>query len=122
MSFGLALATQAAGQATSGLLGMALGRMDANWQDKRQLRQQSRLQQMQIAGQKEMMNYQQQQAYDMWQKTNAPAQAEQLKKAGLNVGLMYGGSGAGGATQMVSPTQAPHGQHTGSTRQWWGAQ
>ena len=74
MSFGLALAAQAAGQATSGLLGMALGRMDANWQDKRQLRQQSRLQQMQMAGQKEMMNYQQQQAYDMWLKTGPEAQ------------------------------------------------
>lgn len=36
-------------------------------------------------------------ALDMWDKTNYAAQIEQMKKAGLNVGLMYGGGGAGGA-------------------------
>lgn len=36
--------------------------------------------------------------YDMWLKTNYPAQVEQMKKAGLNVGMMYGGSGPGGST------------------------
>lgn len=35
---------------------------------------------------------------DMWNKTNYPAQVEQMKKAGLNPGLMYGMGGGGGAT------------------------
>jgi hypothetical protein len=35
----------------------------------------------------------------MWEDTNYRAQAEQMRKAGLNVGLMYGmGGGAGGST------------------------
>lgn len=36
--------------------------------------------------------------YQMWEKTNYPAQIEMLKKAGLNPGLLYGMSGGGGAT------------------------
>lgn len=35
---------------------------------------------------------------DMWNKTNAAAQRKHLEEAGLNVGLMYGQGGAGGAT------------------------
>ena len=35
---------------------------------------------------------------DMWNKTNYGAQMEHMKSAGLNAGLMYGQSGAGGAT------------------------
>lgn len=41
-------------------------------------------------------------AYDMnmrqWEETNYQAQMRQMNKAGLNVGLMYGKGGAGGAT------------------------
>lgn len=36
--------------------------------------------------------------YEMWKKTNYSAQMEQMRKAGLSPGLMYGQSGAGGAT------------------------
>jgi hypothetical protein len=36
--------------------------------------------------------------FDMWKKTNAPAQVGMLKEAGLNPGLMYGQSGPGGVT------------------------
>jgi hypothetical protein len=36
--------------------------------------------------------------FEMWLKTNYPAQVEQMKKAGLNVGLMYGMKGGGGTT------------------------
>ncbi len=42
-------------------------------------------------------------SYQQWLKTNYGAQTEQMKKAGLNVGLMYGGAGgAGGTTQTGS--------------------
>ena len=34
----------------------------------------------------------------MWKDTNYAAQVEEMKKAGLSVGLMYGKGGAGGAT------------------------
>ena len=37
-------------------------------------------------------------AYEMWEKTNYPAQIEQMKKAGLSPALMYGQAGAGGGT------------------------
>ena len=36
--------------------------------------------------------------YDMWKKTNYPAQVEMLKEAGLNPAIIYGQGGAGGAT------------------------
>ena len=38
----------------------------------------------------------------MWEDTNYAAQVEQLKKAGLSIGLMYGKGGAGGATTAPS--------------------
>lgn len=41
-------------------------------------------------------------AYEQWLKTNYPAQVEQLKKAGLNVGMMYEGQGQGGTTNTGS--------------------
>jgi hypothetical protein len=36
--------------------------------------------------------------FQQWLRTNYPAQVEQMKKAGLNVGLMYGMKGGGGTT------------------------
>lgn len=40
----------------------------------------------------------QQRNLEMWEKTNYPAQMEQIKKAGLSPGLIYGQTGAGGAS------------------------
>ena len=40
----------------------------------------------------------------MWEDTNFAAQVEQLKKAGLSVGLMYGKGGAGGTTTGAGAT------------------
>ena len=50
----------------------------------------------------------------MWKDTNYAAQVEELKKAGLSIGLMYGKGGAGGTTTGagatgVSAPQAPTG-------------
>ena len=60
-SWGLGLAkglgADLASGAINGGLGLLLGRITANWQDKRQLKQQGELQKMQMAGQKEMMDY-----------------------------------------------------------------
>lgn len=47
-------------------------------------------------------------AFKNWKRTNLPAQVEQMKKAGLNVGLMS--SKGGQAGQSVSPTQNVSGE------------
>ncbi len=46
----------------------------------------------------ESADYAQGRAYDMWLKTNYPAQVEQMEKAGLNPALMYGMGAGGGGT------------------------
>lgn len=57
--------------------------------------------------QQKMMRFQQELGLDYWNKTNAEAQVQHLKKAGLNVGLMYGGSGPGGSTAQPNVPQGP---------------
>lgn len=48
--------------------------------------------------------------YDMWKKTNYPAQIEMMKEAGLNPALMYGQAGAGGQTGSQGGGSAASGQ------------
>ena len=76
--------------------------------DRRQLRQQKKLQDMQIEGQKEMTDYNTEASrkaqLQMWRDTNYGAQRDELKKAGMSVGLMYGGGGGGGATTGAGAT------------------
>lgn len=81
-------------------IGAGLGMITGAYQDRRQVRQQGKLMELQLQGQKDMANYNQNLAYDMWDKTNYKAQVEQLKKAGLNTGLMYAKGGTGGTTQI----------------------
>lgn len=88
--FGMQQAQNAAG----GVMGMIMG----GWNDSRQRDQQQKLQDMQIAGQKEMAEFNRKQQMKMWEDTNYFAQIQQLNKAGLNPGLIYGMSGGGGAT------------------------
>lgn len=83
------------------LVGMGI----AAGKDKRQLRQQKKLQDLQIAGNKEMMEEQ----YKMWERTGYGAQKEQMKKAGLNPALLYG-LGGGGGQSMGSPGSVTGGQ------------
>lgn len=75
--------------------------------DRRQLEQQQKLQDMQMKGQKEMALFNYQQQMKMWNETNYKAQVAQLNKAGLNPGLLYGMSGAGGATTGAAQGQGP---------------
>lgn len=63
----------------------------------------------------------QQYAKDYWDYTNAENQAKHLKNAGLNIGLMYGQSGAGGmgatgGAHQASPEQ-PQGNPVGMALQ-----
>lgn len=89
---------QPVAQAAGGLLGQGLGMATANAQDRRQYHQQKKLTAVQMKAMKEMGKYNQELAYDMWQRTGPAAQRKQLEAAGLNVGLMYEGAGPGGAT------------------------
>lgn len=84
------LGMQAASDTQQGLLGIASGAIN----DRRQIKQQAKLNKLQ----REQMDYAQKLQLQMWLDTNYPAQMEQLKKAGLNPGLIYGMSGGGSAT------------------------
>lgn len=77
----------------AGILGIGEKR-----QDRRQIEQQKRLQELQIQGNKEMSEFEKNQQLDMWNKTNYGAQVNHLKEAGLNPALLYGMGGSGGAT------------------------
>lgn len=83
-----------AGSAISGGLGYLFNRLG----QQSQIDQQGQLMGMQIRGAKELADYNQKIQMENWEKTNYNAQVEQLKKAGLNPGLLYGMSGGGGAT------------------------
>lgn len=88
------MAEQAAGNVIGQTIGLALQPL----KNKMQLSQQKKLQKLQIQGDKELADYQQQQQFDMWNKTNIKAQVEHYKNAGMNPGLMYGMGGGGGTT------------------------
>jgi len=79
-------------------IGAGMGLLVAKQQDARQIEQQRKLNQIQIAGNKELAEYSNELQYDMWKKTGIVGQKEQLQKAGMNAGLLYGMSGAGGGT------------------------
>lgn len=83
---------------TGGLASAGIGMITAGANDKRQLEQQDKLSKMQIGYNKEMTDYQNQKQLEMWHATNYGAQKEEMKKAGLSPGLMYGLGGGGGAT------------------------
>lgn len=54
-------------------------------------------QRMQLRGQKKALEQQNAAAMDIWHKTNYGAQLQEIKKAGLSEGLIYGMGGAGGS-------------------------
>lgn len=96
----------------SGLIGPALGIALEGHNDRRQLNQQQKLQDMQMKGNMAMGEFNYQKQLDMWKATSYPGQMEQMKKAGINPGLMYGIGGGGGVT-----TGSPGGQVTGANAQ-----
>lgn len=78
--------------------GAALGIEMEKGQNRRQIRQQEKLQELQIKGNKEMTDYQKMKELEMWKATSYPAQMAMMKEAGINPALMYGMSGGGGTT------------------------
>lgn len=107
MGFDIAsVGEQAANNAVGAIFGLALEKHN----DKRQLRQQQALTDMQLAANARLSDYNYGKEYDLWQKTSYVGQKEQLEKAGLNPALLYGGGGGGGAT-TGSPSGGISGGH-----------
>lgn len=90
-----------AGQAASGLVDAGMGLLLEKHNDKRQIRQQQKLTDMQTEAQKSMGIFNREQAMQMWHDTNYAAQAAEMDKAGLSKALMYGQGGGGGTTASV---------------------
>lgn len=61
-------------------------------------RQQEKLMDLQLKNQQILNNQGSALQYEMWQKTNYPAQVKMLKEAGLNPSLLYSKGGPGGVT------------------------
>lgn len=103
------LAQGAATQAASGLVGAGMGLLLEKHNDKRQIKQQQKLTDMQLAAQKTMGIFNREQAMKMWEDTNIPAQVAMYEKAGMNPALMYGMGGGGGTTAATAPGTATGG-------------
>lgn len=99
-----------------GLIGNVLSQaLGLSWSPQRAMREQEaynkRIMALQYQYQQQAAAQSQQYAKDYWDYTNAENQVQHLKNAGLNVGLMYGQSGAGGmgasgGARQESPDQA----------------
>jgi len=90
---GLGAAAEGVG-AVSGLLGM----IGQKKREERQQKRQMELNNQQKQNQRELNEHGASLAMQMWRDTNYSAQMQEMRKAGLNPSLMYGGSGAGGTT------------------------
>ena len=115
-----------AGSTGTGLVGNALSQaFGLSWSSEKAMREQEaynkRIMALQNQYQQQAAAQSQQYAKDYWDYTNAENQAEHLKNAGLNIGLMYGQSGAGGmgasgGAHQASPEQ-PQGNPIGMALQ-----
>lgn len=63
----------------------------------------------QVAAAKQMAIFNREQQMQLWRDTNYKAQADQMRKAGLNVGLMYGKGGGQGGSVAAAGGQMPSG-------------
>lgn len=95
----------------SSLIGAGVGALGTigNWfgigekrQDKRQIEQQRKLQELGIQGSKELSDYNYAKQLQMWKDTNYSEQIKEAKDAGMSISALYGGSGGGGAGTISS--------------------
>lgn len=80
------------------IVGTGMGLLLEKHNDRRQINQQQKLTDMQLAANKQMTDYSYQKQIQMWNDTNYSAQMQQMERAGLNPALLYGMSGGGGTT------------------------
>lgn len=109
-----------------GFIGNALSRaFGLSWSPQKAMQEQEaynkRIMALQNQYQQQAAEKSQQYAKDYWDYTNAENQVAHLKNAGLNIGLMYGQSGAGGmgasgGAHQASPDQ-PQGNPVGMALQ-----
>ena len=79
-------------QGGASLLGLGIGGLQQNAQNRRQ----KNLMNLQLKNQMKLNQQGADLSYENWLRTNYSAQRAEMEKAGLNVGMMYGGSGQGG--------------------------
>lgn len=101
---------------TGGLFGIGSKKVEQSMD----FEQQQKLMGLQQQHSKELTAYNYDKQMEMWKNTNYSAQKEELKKAGLNPGLLYGMSGGGGTTtgsgsgaSMSAPSPGSGGQVMG---------
>lgn len=88
--------------AIAGAAGSVIGALTANTRRKQQMADQQKLMEVQQKNQMALNKQGQQLAQENWDYTNAENQVKHYENAGLNVGLMYGGSGQGGTLSSGS--------------------
>lgn len=122
MGFGLSLIKGLGSSLFGNALSQAFG---LSWSPKKAMQEQEaynkRIMALQNQYQQQAAAQSQQYAKDYWDYTNAENQVQHLKNAGLNIGLMYGQSGAGGmgasgGAKQESPSQ-PQGNPVGMALQ-----
>ena len=119
MGFGKTFTSELAKSGASSLTGLITGgisqALGLSWSPGKAMQEQEaynkRIMALQNQYQQQAAAQSQQYAKDYWDYTNAENQVNHLKNAGLNVGLMYGQSGAGGmgasgGARQESPDQA----------------
>lgn len=94
----------------SGISNQVTDMLFGNSNRKKQLKQQQALTDIQTNAKKDLMTYGEQLSMKHWENTNYSAQVEQMKKAGLNTALMYGGAGSGGQSNSVGDYSVSGGQ------------
>jgi len=102
-------------QVAGGLIGGGMGALFAKGQDRRQLKQQQKLTDMQMNADKHMSSYNKDLQLQMWKDTSYNAQKGEIEKAGLNPALMYGMGGGGGQTANVSTGNVGGGRAEGNS-------
>lgn len=129
MGFGKSFISGLASTGASGLTGLLTGGINQalglSWSPGKAMKEQwkynKNIMALQNQYQQQAAAQSQQYAKDYWDYTNAENQVEHLKNAGLNIGLMYGQSGAGGmgasgGARQESPEQ-PQGNPVGMALQ-----
>lgn len=118
MGFGQLFTEGLAGAGASSLTGLITGgisqALGLSWSPKKAMKEQLKynknIMAIQNQYQQQAAEKSQEYAKEYWDYTNAENQAQHLKNAGLNIGLMYGQSGAGGmgasgGARQASPEQ-----------------